>query len=332
MLLAVASASAYTVVMRDGRRLEIPPRFLVTSTTLTYEVQPGIQVTLQLATINVEATEKANNETSGSFLRRVQMNQGVVVSPSVPTRSRKTITNRDLEASARRRVASEQAYERRLKELGLPSLAESRKQAEAATVEAQSEIHERLEVERQTEDYWQARAAALRTEMSALDAEIGFVRAKLDELPYPGWSGSYTTLSSDLPFASFGNAGVGRNFPGYHRQPPVYSARAGGQQVFGRSGVGGPTRGQVFGNRHPWNRGFGSQDGIGFRIGGSLPWGTGIGIPVLGSSPGYDYSYDRSALITRFNELAASKAGLNARFRELEDEARRAGVPPGWLR
>jgi hypothetical protein len=46
----------------------------------------------------------------------------------------------------------------------------------------------------------------------------------------------------------------------------------------------------------------------------------------------YDFTYERSALATRFNELAGIKAGLNARWRELENEARRAGVPPGWLR
>ena len=55
-------------------------------------------------------------------------------------------------------------------------------------------------------------------------------------------------------------------------------------------------------------------------------------VTVFGSSPAYDYSYERSELITRFNDLAAARAGLNARWRELEEEARRAGVPPGWLR
>ena len=41
---------------------------------------------------------------------------------------------------------------------------------------------------------------------------------------------------------------------------------------------------------------------------------------------------ERSALVTRFNELGAARAGLNARWRELEEEARRAGAPPGRLR
>ena len=73
VLLVTASVSAYTIVMRDGRRLEIPSRFVVTPSTVTYEVQPGIQITLQMSTIDVAATEKANNEPIGAFLRRAQL-------------------------------------------------------------------------------------------------------------------------------------------------------------------------------------------------------------------------------------------------------------------
>src|SRR5438876_2932680 len=67
----VCAANAYSVVMRGGKRIEIPSKFLVTLTTLTYEAGPGIQITLQLAAIDIPATEKANNETAGALLRRV---------------------------------------------------------------------------------------------------------------------------------------------------------------------------------------------------------------------------------------------------------------------
>jgi len=66
-------------------------------------------------------------------------------------------------------------------------------------------------------------------------------------------------------------------------------------------------------------------------IGG--PFGVFPNVTVLGSPlQGYDFTNERSELITRFNELAAARAGLSARWRELEEEARRAGVAPGWLR
>src|SRR5690349_5478205 len=68
LVLGAVSASAYTVVMRDGRRVEIPNNFTLTDSTLTYEVSSGIQVTMQLSTVDVAATERANGEAAGSFL------------------------------------------------------------------------------------------------------------------------------------------------------------------------------------------------------------------------------------------------------------------------
>jgi hypothetical protein len=341
LFLVVATASAYTIVMRDGRRLEIPSRFIVTPSTVTYEVQPGIQITLQMSTIDVAATEKANNEPTGALLRRAQLQSAASESSKVRTPSgRKTITNRDLEAAARRRLASEQAYEKRARELGLSPLDESRKQAEAAAAVVQNELRERLAAERESEEYWRGRATALRTEMAALDAEIRYIRARLDEFPYPNWGGSFTTFTSIVPFISFGNVGRGRHFPGIRGQRPgVFVAPRGiGPQLSGRAGFGGgATRGRVFINPGQVGRGpVGHRSHVGVFPGSNLPLGGGLGIlpnvPVFGSSPVYDYSYERSELITRFNDLAAARAGLNARWRELEEEARRAGVSPGWLR
>ncbi|MEK6279231.1 MAG: hypothetical protein AABN95_02655 [Acidobacteriota bacterium] len=324
VLLVVVTASAYTIVLRDGRRLEIPSSFVVTPSTLTYEVKAGIQITLQMSAIDVQATEKANGEAAGALLRRAQLDVKNVMGEGPTLSARKTITNRDLEATARRRVASEQAYEKRTKELGLPSLEESRKQAEAASAIAQSELRERLGAERESEDYWRERAAAFRTEMSALDAEIRYIRAKLDEVPYSSWSGSFTTVSSIVPFISFGSAGGRGHFPRHRGQrSSVYTAP-------------GATRGRGLINPGRVGRGRNrNRPGVGYWPGANLPLGGGLGLPNapdFGSSQAYDYSYERSALITRFNDLAAARAGMNAQWRELEEEARRAGAPPGWLR
>lgn len=336
MLVAVTAANAYTIVMRDGRRIEVPSSFVVTPATLTYEVQQGIQITLQMSTIDISATEKANAELPGALLRRSNANVAGNPSTARLSSARRTITNRDLEATARRRIASEEAYEKRVKELGLPSLAESRRQAEANAATAQAELRERLAAERQTEEYWRTRANALRTETAALDAEILFVRRKLDEVPYPNWSGSFTSFSSVVPFISFGSVGRGRHFGGPRQHGPgVYSARVGaGPQLSGRVGFGGrQTRSQVFIN--PGRAGhFGGGPRLGGWPGSNVGLGIGAGVfpTVIGASTAYDFSYERSALITRFNELGAARAGLSARWRELEEEARRAGAAPGWLR
>src|SRR5829696_7732096 len=71
-LLLPVLASAYTVVLRGGRRVEIPATFTVTKWTLTYEAAPGINVTLQMATIDIPATERANNEPAGALLKRAE--------------------------------------------------------------------------------------------------------------------------------------------------------------------------------------------------------------------------------------------------------------------
>ena len=72
VLLLPLSAAAYTIVFRDGRKVETPEPFTVGTSTLTYEAGPAIQITLQLSTIDIGATERANNETAGSFMRRLQ--------------------------------------------------------------------------------------------------------------------------------------------------------------------------------------------------------------------------------------------------------------------
>ncbi len=340
--LIVSVANAYTIVMKGGRRVEIPSKFIVTKSTLTYEVQPGIQVTLQLAAIDVSATEKANNENPGAFAGRVLMTTQQTAVPLTPAKAAmKTITNRDLEARAQRRVASEAAYDKKMNELGLPSAAEARRQLEARSTIAQAELSERLGGERQTEEYWRGRAETLRTEMAALDAEIRFVRTKLDEGPNPNWSGGYSSFGNYVPFISFGfgGGGRGRHFPGIrsHGRPMVYSPRgAVGPQFSGRVGYGGRSnRSQVFVN--PGHAARGHFGGV--RPGRSFGNGSiGVGVGVLGttavwgSTAAYDYSYERSELITRFNDLGSARAGLNARWRELEEEARRAGAAPGWLR
>ena len=319
-----ATANAYTIVMHGGRRVEIPSRFVVTAATLTYEVSPGVQVTLNVAAIDVPATEKVNNEAPGSLLLRAQATS--IESPpraegSVQSAKRLTITNRDLESAMRRRRESELAYERRRKELGLPSVEESRRRAAAESALIGPELEQTLAVEKKLESYWRARASALRTEIAAVDAQLRYVRSQLDEPSFPAGNGSFTNFATILPF-SFGIAGGRSAFSPTAIQPRVFVAPHRGAQLSGHVAFGGSiTRGQVFVNPlgFPRTHRFGS------------PVFAPANVAVFASSA-FHYSYERSQLITQFNELAAARAGLSARWRELEDEARRAGAPPGWLR
>ena len=324
--------SAYTVVMRGGKRIEIPAKFTVTNSTLTYEVSPGIQVTLATAAIDIAATEQANNELPGSFLRRAnsERDDNSRVSERFLNTSTRTITNRDLEATAQRRRASELAYENRLKQLGLPSLAESRRQAAAESAAMAADLEQAEAANQESENYWRARASALRTEMSALDAELNYVRAQLDNPVYPAAVSSFASLVTVGPFGSFNRRPFHGGRPSYGGQRlGVFLSPRTGSQIQARvgfGGIGGMLRGQVFPNRS--------------RFPGSHSTGTPLLLPtfgiggttVAGIGQPFDLSYERNMLITRFNELGAARAGLSARWRELEDEARRAGAPPGWLR
>jgi hypothetical protein len=330
ILIMAATAAAYTIVMRDGRRVAIPSTFIVTPGSVTYEVSPGIQITLQMAVIDIGATERANNEPAGSLLKRVgvqrpsltEKKQGAARGPAG-----RLLTNRNLEPYVKTRRESERAYEKRRIELGLPTVEESRQKAALEGEVILGELEQRRAEDKRSEDYWRARASALRTEIAATDAELNYIHARLDEIPFASATGSFTVVSSIFPFVSIGRSVISPSLvPRVPAQPGVFVAPVPGPRLSARLGLGGGmTRGEVFVNPgtlvHP----------------GSLAVVTPfLAFPntTIFSSPfqPYDFTYERSILITRFNELAGIKAGLNARWRELENEARRAGAPPGWLR
>ena len=206
LMVGAASASAYTVVMRDGRRVEIPNTFTVTESTLTYEVSNGIQVTLQMSTVDVAATERANGEASGSFLRRAKPLR--VPAPQVqPANARRSITNADLEQYRRTRVDNE----KRRDELGLPSVEQRQNEVAAIddrTLEQVRNMRERQEKEQ--EAYWRARSELLRTQPDA-NGQMNY-----DPRFVNGWGDPFGTF---FPVDGFGlDGGFGR-FGRFNRLP-----------------------------------------------------------------------------------------------------------------
>jgi hypothetical protein len=346
LILPVATL-AYTVVLRSGRRIEIPSSFSATRTTLTYQYAPGIYVTLQLFTVDAAATDRANNEPVGSFLRRIaQQQQPATPQPvsgaSPETHSRRTVTTEDLEASRRARERSEEAYERRRAELGLPSREETQRRREEEAQRASEQLRQSALEDAQSEAYWRERASALRAEIAATDGEINYLRARLAEFPDNFSTGSYTVLTTIAPLVPFNRGPFPHTFPTGLIPHPTFGGVPHGLfnrnitsgQITGRIGTGGgSTRGQVLINPPGTVTPFGQQlaaTAFGLRrnlIGPVFP------LTVYGTSFPYQYpSYDYEMLVTRLDELAAHRAGLQARWRDLEDEARRAGALPGWLR
>lgn len=325
-LLSATAANAYTIVMRDGRRVEIPNEFTVTNSTLTYEVGSGIQVTIQLANIDIPATERMNGQASGGLLRRSQVGLN---RPSSSDRadqarsgSQRTITNQDLEAYRRARIQSERAYERRRKELGLPSVEEGRRELAEISERTQQQLLQMRSQELVSETYWRNRAASLRAEIAANEAQIDFVRRRLDEIPSTYSFGAFTTA---LPFGTVGISNLGLPFPlqQFPRRPNVFTSSVIGSRFGPRVGFQtGGTTSQVMVNRGQFR---------GIRSGRRLtpfPNATLLSLPF----ESLDYNLERSILANRLDELGLHRAGLQARWREMEEDARRAGAYPGWLR
>lgn len=281
------SANAYTIVMRDGRRVEIPDVFTVTGSMLTYETSPGIQVTIQLRTINIDATERANGAPRGSFFTRSnQPAQANAAPPQEQASARRSITNADLEEYRRARLASERAYEKRRRELNLPTVDVQRQQVAAVTERTTEELRNRRSRNESEEAYWRERATNFRTDIEANEAQIGYVRQRLSELPVSYSLNSYTSLYPLGPLSVLNPVLNG----GYRRYPSPYNRR-------------------------------------GYRYG---PFGQ----PNLITMPyqNEDYTYERQTLTNQLNDLLMQRAALQVRWKEFEEEARRAGAYPGWLR
>jgi hypothetical protein len=341
LFIAAQAATAYTLVMRSGRQIKIPDAFNVTRLTLSYEAAPGISVTLQMSMIDIAATERINNEPVGSLLRRAeaggpaastQTGAAAAVIPATPQRARRTITNRELEALRRARMESEEAYERRRIALGLPSLEETRRRSEEETRKLTEQSRSRDEEEAQAEFYWRARATELRDETVVVDAQLSYLRNQLARSQRPLTIGSYSVVTGAWARVPFRPRAGGLPLNG--RWPPTLGATDTGRRAVGVTGFGrGSTLGQVIVNTPgPVLNGFGRNTFGGHR---TSPRPRAF-VPPFGlyaqSSPIDDTSYDRSVLLTRLHELESVRAGLDARWRLLEDEARRAGALPGWLR
>ena len=280
VLMLAITASAYTLVFRDGRRIEIPAEFTLTKMTLTYEVSPGFYRTTQLIFIDVAATERANGEAPGAFFKhreRVENSEPAALPPA-----RLTVTNLDLVPFAERRIAGEKAYERRRIELDLPSIEESRRrqaQEEAATL---SFARERAAKQASEESYWRKLAAGLRGEFATVDAQINYLGSRLaDSRDF-----SLATFDSVVTFAP-------RPFGGFRNRPL-----------------------RPFGQTRP-----------------SFQSGFPLLSPFVFPSQSF-YArdeYEREELNSRLDSLLVRRAGLEAQWRELENQARLARVPQVWL-
>lgn len=247
LVFTATAASAYTIVMRNGRRVEIPNTFTLNNSTLTYETAPGIQVTIQLTGIDVGATERANGQAPGSFMAaRAQTETPAPVQTQRATATR-SITNKDLEVYRRARMESE----RERAELGMPSIEDRRREVEEIDDRTQEQIRDMRS--REELDFWRNRAMTLETQMAANQNQMR-VNQFGDPWAYPYGVGIVT---SDFPFGfgrsrglhsqfdkfglhkfGFSRFGFNPRFPGHFRGRLLFGfpRSAGGGHRGGRGG------------------------------------------------------------------------------------------------
>jgi hypothetical protein len=149
-----------------------------------------------------------------------------------------------------------------------------------------------------------------------VDSEINFLRARLVEfsdqtfyVPYAtyGTYGAYANFRTRDSRISVGNgAGIGR------AQPQSQSA--------GTIAVTPPRNNSVGQRQYGYDR---RNNHCRF-----VPCNSTFGVTY----PYNQYSYNGSANLARLNDLVLARTTLDAQWQILEDEARRAGAQPGWLR
>lgn len=232
LIFTAAAASAYTVVMRNGRQVEIPNTFTLTDSTLTYETAPGIQVTIQLSGVDIAATERANGQTAGSFMTSgAKPETPAPVQTQRPTAT-KSITNKDLEVYRRARLEGERERE----ELGLPSIEERRREVEEIDDRTQERIRDMRS--REELDFWRNRAMTLETQMAATQNQMRVNQVGDFPWAYPygvglvttgfpfafdGFSGSHRFNRFGFNKFGFNNFGFKGHFPGHFRGRLIFT-------------------------------------------------------------------------------------------------------------
>jgi hypothetical protein len=251
LVFTATAASAYTVVMRNGRRVEIPNTFTLTKSTLTYETAPGIQVTLQLSSIDIAATERLNGQSPGALLATASAPKAPAPVQTPRTPATRSITNKDLEAYRRARIEGERQRE----ELGLPSIEERQREVEEIDNRTQEQIREKRSQEEL--DFWRNRATQLEMQMNAAGAQImGNQHITEPWLISTGFPSAFDGFHRFHRFNKFGfkNAfGFNNRFgfnPGFNILNPAFSGRGfKGRLLFSFPKSGGGSRGGHRGRR-----------------------------------------------------------------------------------
>lgn len=281
----------------------------------------------------------------------------LICSLSVQAQSTRVITNKDLDGARKKREASEVEYEKRRRELGLPSRAE-----EQAQRQRELEAMRRVSLEQQEiEASFQSRSAALREEIAAVEAQINYWSIQINNADtrlnstafitvapgfyqpnvyYPSGDSTRNSMTYNLPSR--------RDLPATTAPNTIVSNTVSSSTIASRgsittretyttSGIG--IRARIGGRRSNVRFGYNRRRATYNNYFSPYhPYGGVVfAAPLTNYNNVYNTDYNTVGQLSlsareRLRELYATRAALLARFQVLEDEARRAGIATGVLR
>lgn len=304
LVLTPLMAQAYTLVLKDGRRVEVRSQYRIVNNTVAIFTMPeGNRFSIALDKIDVEKTEMANGEIAGAFVKNAidppkasdsgneaKPSEEPIVASNAKPGSHKKLTNSDFERYRIRReemsrAANEAAQAKAAAQLGVTALTGPAPDATAKTpaqLQAEQEeesMAQRREMLKKKEEYWRGRAKALLTQIRVEEEQLAVLAAQLED--------ARRQSLNNNPSVSI-----------YQTDPYVYQPgiRIGGVPI----GIGGIPRNPNTGN-----------------------------VVVINQNPNQNRSL---TLQERFLQLQVQHQETLVRYEEMREEARKDGALPGWLR
>jgi hypothetical protein len=303
-------AQAYTLVLKDGRRIEVRNQYRLVNDIAVFTLPEGNRMSIAIEKINISETELANGDEPGMFVKnatnppKVSEKKGDSSSGDqakndeeenpIAANGRpgaKRLTNNDFERyRVRREEMARDAARRNEAKTGknpatVPTTEEEKTASAKPAPQTESEkeaelLAKRRELEKSKEEYWRGRAKTLLTEARVLEEQIAVVQAQLED--------NRRNPANQNPNVSVYSS------PNYYPYPPI---RIGGVPIL--LGGGGRT------------------------TGGSST------VVINQPNPGQTRAM---TLQERLTELQLQYQETLIRYDELLEEGRRAGALPGWLR
>jgi len=188
-------AQAYTLVLKDGRRVEVKEKYRIVSDIGVFTLPEGNRFSVSLDKINISATELANGENEGTFIKNasepVKITDKPVDKPIIDedpianTRPMgRKITNSDFERYKVRREEMMKDSANRANAKAATQANNPTNSTPASNTSAERDaafLAEHQEKEKNREIYWRTRSKTLLTELRVQEEQINSLQAQIED-------------------------------------------------------------------------------------------------------------------------------------------------------